>query len=65
MRWDVENIREVYYQGFGVTGHESYTQCPTQTSSFNLRVIFMDGSAHDYWVTINRKSCRRSSSSTR
>jgi hypothetical protein len=43
LHWDVEGIKAVYYQGAGVTGHESRTECPLATTIYTLRVIRMDG----------------------
>ncbi len=43
VRWDVEGIQAVYYQGAGVTGHESRTECPLATTIYTLRVVRLDG----------------------
>ena len=53
IRWDVENIREVYYQGQGVTGHDQRTECPATTTTYTLHVVLMDGSTTDRTVTVN------------
>ncbi len=50
--WAVEGIREVYYQGEGVTGQGSSVECPVQTTTYTLTVILMDGSTSVYYVTI-------------
>jgi len=42
LTWAVEGIKEVYYQGTGVTGHESRTECPATTTTYTLRVIRVD-----------------------
>ncbi len=52
LRWDVEGVREVYFEGVGVTGHEERQQCPTQTTTYTLRVVFTDGSARNYTATV-------------
>lgn len=44
IKWDVEGIKAVYYQGNGVTGHETRTECPLVTTVYTLRVIRMDNS---------------------
>jgi hypothetical protein len=52
VRWDVEGAREVYFEGIPVTGHEQRQQCPTLTTTYTLHVVFQDGSAQDYTVTV-------------
>ncbi|MBN2303605.1 MAG: hypothetical protein JXQ72_03965, partial [Anaerolineae bacterium] len=44
IQWDVENIQAVYYQGVGVTGHDSRRECPASTTVYTLRVIRRDSS---------------------
>ncbi len=50
--WDVEGIREVYFQGSGVVGHSSQTVCPSVTTTYELRVVLVDGSTTYRYVTI-------------
>jgi hypothetical protein len=50
--WDVQGIREVYYQGRGVTGQGSSVECPVQTTTYTLSVVLMDGSSTARYVTI-------------
>jgi uncharacterized protein YraI len=50
--WDVEGIREVYYQDAGVTGHSSLQECPTTTTTYHLRVVKLDGGVEDRYITI-------------
>jgi hypothetical protein len=50
--WETEGIREVYYQGRGVTGYGSVVECPTVTTTYTLRVILVDGSTTNQYVTI-------------
>lgn len=52
LHWDVENVRAVYYQSQGVTGHDSRKECPQATTSYTLRVILKDGSSTERVVTI-------------
>ncbi|MCD4685852.1 MAG: hypothetical protein K8S97_07940, partial [Anaerolineae bacterium] len=40
--WDVEAIKEVHYEGAGVTGHETRQECPVVSTTYELRVIRMD-----------------------
>lgn len=50
--WEVEGIREVYYQSTGVTGAESRIECPLSTTTYTLTVIRRDGSTVNQTVTI-------------
>jgi uncharacterized protein YgiM (DUF1202 family) len=50
--WRVEGIREVYYQGEGVTGQGSRQECPTETTTYHLQVIKLDGGIVDRYITI-------------
>lgn len=52
LRWDVEGVREIYFEGVGVTGHEQRQQCPTRTTTYTLRVVFTDGSTQNYTQTV-------------
>ncbi len=44
INWQVENIREVYFEGAGVVGLGSQQKCPTATTTYTLTVILTDGS---------------------
>jgi hypothetical protein len=50
--WAVEGIKEVYFQGMGVTGHESRTVYPRQTTTYTLTVITLDGQTITRTLTI-------------
>jgi hypothetical protein len=50
--WDVEGIREVYFEGRGVVGHSSEKVCPRQTTTYTLLVYLLDGSTTTRTVTI-------------
>lgn len=50
--WDVEGIKEVYYQGIGVTGHESRQECPQVTTTYHLRVIRLDNVEDNRYITV-------------
>jgi hypothetical protein len=50
--WDVEGIKEVYFEDKGVVGHSSREVCPTVTTTYHLRVILVDLSVVDRYVTI-------------
>ncbi|MBI1257718.1 MAG: LysM peptidoglycan-binding domain-containing protein [Chloroflexi bacterium] len=52
IRWDVDNIDSVYFEGMGVVGHGSEDVCPSMTTSYTLEVILKDGSHQNFFVTI-------------
>ncbi len=52
LSWSVEGIKEVYYQGQGVTGHESRQECPAATTTYNLRVIRLDNVEDNRYITV-------------
>lgn len=52
LRWDVDNIREVYLDGYGQPGHGSTQVCPSQTQTFTLTVIERDGREIHHRLTI-------------
>lgn len=53
IRWDVDNIKEVYFEGQPVTGHDAREVCPPQTTTYTLLVILFDNSQQTYQITIN------------
>lgn len=57
--WNVQNVRAVYFypQGqdmanYGVAGQGSSVQCPTQTTTYNLTVIYTNGASETRSITI-------------
>ena len=42
LRWQVDNVREVYLDGEGVVGHDQRQVCPTVTTRYELRVVRLD-----------------------
>ncbi|GAB4450893.1 MAG: hypothetical protein Kow00120_21240 [Anaerolineae bacterium] len=52
IRWDVEGVSAVYFQGVGVGGHSSQLVCPGTTTTYTLRVVNTDSSTNDYFLTI-------------
>ncbi len=52
LRWDVECVREVYFQGEPVIGHESRDVTPDATTTYTLRVVRNDGGSEERQVTI-------------
>ncbi len=57
--WQTANIAEVYYQDQPVTGNESRTECPTRTTTYQLRVILRDGTTTTRSITINIADTRQ------
>ncbi len=51
--WTVTNIREVYFDGQGVTGQGQREACPTASRSYVLRVIYHDGSSRDFAIPVS------------
>ena len=43
LRWDVEGVRGVYFNGQGQPGHGSQDVCPAQTQTFVLHVVMNSG----------------------
>ena len=43
LRWDVEDVQEVYLDGQPQQGHGSKQACPTQTQTYELRIVSAAG----------------------
>lgn len=43
LRWEVENVREIYLDGEGVVGQGEREVCPAKTTAYELQVIHADG----------------------
>ncbi len=52
IHWDVEGIQAVYYEGQGVTGHETRQECPPEDQTYTLKVITKDNQTLTYLVTV-------------
>lgn len=59
LRWDVQNIQAVWvypqgqpYQNFPATGQGSRQVCPSQTTTYEMRVLLTDGSVVTRQITI-------------
>jgi hypothetical protein len=52
VHWRTERIREVFFEGIGVTGSEDRTVCPTHSDTYTLRVVKQDGAIEERSVTI-------------
>ncbi len=59
LRWNVQNIQAVWvypvgqpYSQFPVTGQGSQQVCPQQTTTYEMRVLLLDGTVHTQQITI-------------
>jgi hypothetical protein len=52
IRWDVSNIREVYFEGQGVVGSGSQQVCPYQQTTYTLTVVQLNGQSVTFTITI-------------
>ena len=56
LRWDVDDIEGVYlwdgYTEFGVTGHEVRQICPSQSTTYRLRIVKHDGGIETFDIPI-------------
>jgi polar amino acid transport system substrate-binding protein len=57
--WNVQNVQAVYFftegedwRKNGVAGTGSQTECPSSTTTFNLRVVFTDGTVETRNITV-------------
>jgi hypothetical protein len=58
VRWQVDQIREVYLDGNGVIGSGERRQCGEVFSKHTLHVLFRDNTTHDYTVAVLPYSTR-------
>lgn len=52
LRWDVDNVREVYLDGQGVAGHGQQQICPTTTTTYRLQIVHQDGRSEEKTLTV-------------
>ena len=52
IRWDLDNIDSVYFEGTGVVGHGDEYVCPSGTTTYMLEVNLKDGSHQKFQITI-------------
>ena len=52
LRWQVENVREVYLDGEGVPGQAERQVCPAGTAGYTLEVTHLDGTVSSAAVQI-------------
>lgn len=60
LRWDVKNVQAVYlypqgedWRDYGVAGQGARKVCPTDTTTYLLRVAYPDGTVEEWPLTIN------------
>ena len=53
VRWDVQNVREVFLDNQGVAGQGAQQVCPGGTTTYTLRVVRQDGGEETRQVTVN------------
>ena len=53
IRWDVDNIKAVYFENQPTTGHNSKQVCPTYDTTYTLLVDMLDGSSQRFTITIS------------
>ncbi|MBN2469550.1 MAG: SH3 domain-containing protein [Anaerolineae bacterium] len=51
--WTVSNIREVYFDGDGVSGQGQRERCPNSSRSYVLRVVYLDGSSREFAIPVS------------
>ena len=53
VRWNVQNVREVYYEGLGVSGQGSHEECISDDSeTYTLMVVLGTGVTEIYTTTV-------------
>jgi len=52
LSWNVQGIREVYFQGQPAVGQGSSQVCPTSTTTYQLRVILVSGVEDNRYITV-------------
>ncbi len=52
LRWDVQNVREVYLDNEGVAGVSLRQVCPDNTRAYRLRIVRQDGGQETRDVTV-------------
>jgi hypothetical protein len=52
LRWEVQNVREVYLDGEGVVGQGNRKVCPGATTTYVLRVVHLDRTVTQHAVTV-------------
>lgn len=50
--WNVQGIKAVYFQGNGVAGQGSSTECPMVTTTYHLQVILMNNTETNRYISL-------------
>ena len=53
IRWDIDNIDSIFFDGAPTTGHDSRKVCPQQTTTYNLRIVYRDGAQVQNTLTVS------------
>ena len=49
LRWNVDGVNAIYFNGQGVTGHESRQVCPSSTTTYGLHIV---APGQDFWQNV-------------
>ncbi len=56
LRWSIDNVRAVFFwdgaNAQGVSGNDARQVCPNSTTTYRLQVVYNDGQAQDWYVTV-------------
>lgn len=52
LRWEAAGVQAVYLEGEGVAGAGEREVCPTETTTYTLEVVLLDGSRQSYEVIV-------------
>ncbi len=52
LRWDVDNIQQVYLEELPVAGHDQQQVCPEETMTYTLRIVYPDDTESTHRVTL-------------
>jgi uncharacterized protein YraI len=56
LRWNITGVRAVFFwdgaSAQGVSGTDSRQVCPNSTTTYRLQVVYNDGQAQDWYVTV-------------
>lgn len=50
LRWDIDHVQAVYFEGNGVAGHDSREVCPEQSQTYTLRI---ETTLRDYYCRMS------------
>ena len=52
LRWDVDNVQQVYLEELPVAEHDQQQVCPIETTSYTLRVVYPNDTESTHSVTL-------------